>query len=67
VDDIDLIIATVLDTSEDILQQIEAKQETMYDQIEVELKGVQQDLYSIRVVPTAPLSSVGIEVGDEPT
>jgi hypothetical protein len=42
VDDIDLIIAAVSDTSEDILQQSEAKQETMFDKIEAELKGVQQ-------------------------
>jgi hypothetical protein len=40
VDDIDLIIAAVSDTSEDILQQSEAKQETMFDRIEVNLKGV---------------------------
>jgi hypothetical protein len=40
-DDIDLIIVIVSDTSEDILQCNEAKQETMYDRIEVELKGVQ--------------------------
>jgi hypothetical protein len=66
VDDIDLIIAVVADTLEDILQCNEAKQETMYDRIEVELKGVQQALYSSRAVSTAPSSSEGIEVGDEP-
>jgi hypothetical protein len=41
VDDIDLIIVAVSDTSEEILQQSEAKQETMFDRIEVKLKGVQ--------------------------
>lgn len=66
VDDIDLIISVVSDTSEDILQRSKAKHETMYDSIEVELKGVQHDLYSSRAVSTAPLSSGGIEVGDEP-
>lgn len=40
VDDIDLIITAVADASEDILQRNEAKQETMYDRIEVELKDV---------------------------
>jgi chromosome segregation ATPase len=39
----------------------------MYDRIEVELKGVQQALYSSCTVSTASLSSEGIEVGDEPT
>jgi hypothetical protein len=38
----------------------------MYDRIVVELKGVQQALYSNRTVSTAPLSSEGIELGDEP-
>jgi hypothetical protein len=38
----------------------------MYDRIEAELKGVQQALYSSHTVSTAPLSSGGIEVGDEP-
>jgi uncharacterized protein YbbK (DUF523 family) len=66
VDDIDLIIAVVADTSEDILQWNEAKKETMYDRIEAELKGVQQALYSSHAVSTMPSSSEGIEVGDEP-
>jgi hypothetical protein len=41
VDEINLIIAVISNVSEDILQQNEAKHETMYDRIEVELKGVQ--------------------------
>jgi hypothetical protein len=45
VDDIDLIIVAVSYTSEDILQGNEEKQETMYDRIEAELKGVQRALY----------------------
>jgi hypothetical protein len=40
VDDIDFIVAVVSDTSEDILQRNEAKQETMYARIEAKLKGV---------------------------
>jgi hypothetical protein len=55
VDDIDLIIATVSDTSKDILQRNEEKQETMYDRIEAELKGVQQALYSSRNVYCATI------------
>jgi ketol-acid reductoisomerase len=67
VDDIDLIITAVVDTSEDILKQNEAKKETMYDRIEAEMKGVQQSLYSSRIVSTVPSSSEGAEFGDEPT
>jgi hypothetical protein len=50
----DFIIVVVSDTSEDILQRNEAKQETMYERIEAELKGVQQALHSSRAVSTAP-------------
>jgi hypothetical protein len=39
----------------------------MYDRIEAELKGVQQAIYSSRAVSTAPSSSEGVELGDEPT
>jgi hypothetical protein len=38
----------------------------MYDHIEEELKGIQLALHSSRAVPTAPLSTGNIEVGDEP-
>jgi preprotein translocase subunit SecB len=55
--DIDLIIAAISDTSEDILQCNEAKQETMYEIIEAELQGVQQALHSSRTVSTALLPS----------
>jgi hypothetical protein len=67
VDDVDLIIAVVEDASEDILQQHEAKKEMMYERIEAEMKGIQQAIYSSRAVSTAPLSSEGAELGDEPT
>jgi hypothetical protein len=60
-DDIDFIIIAISDTSEDILQCNEAKQETMYERIEAELKGVQEALYSNRAVPTVPPSSEGTE------
>jgi hypothetical protein len=66
VDDIDLIIVVVLDTSEDILQHNEEKQETMYESIEEDLRGVQQALHSSRAVSTATPPSEGIELGDEP-
>jgi hypothetical protein len=40
-DDFDFIIAAVSDTSQDIMQNIEAKQATLYDSIETKLRGVQ--------------------------
>jgi hypothetical protein len=67
VDDIDLIIVVVSDTSEDILQCNEEKQETMYERIEAELRGVQQALHSSRAVSTVPPPSEETELGDEPT
>ena len=66
VDDINLIIATVSDTSEDILQWNKDKHETIFDRIEAELKGVLQSLYLSRAVSTTSPSSEGIEVGYEP-
>jgi hypothetical protein len=57
VDDVDLIIAAMEDASEDILQRHGAKQETLYERIEKELKDIQQAIHSSRAVPTAPSSS----------
>jgi hypothetical protein len=65
-DDIDLIIVVVSDTSKYILQRNKAKQETMYGRIEAELKGVQQALYSSPTVSIAPLSLEGTELAYEP-
>jgi hypothetical protein len=48
------------------MQNTKAKQETMYDRIEIELRGVHQALQSSRVVSTTPLPSEGLELGDEP-
>jgi hypothetical protein len=48
------------------LQRNEEKQEAMYDRIEVELRGVQQALYSSRTVSTTPPPSEEPELGDEP-
>jgi hypothetical protein len=56
-DDIDFIIIAISDTLEDILQCNEAKQETIYERIEVEVKWVQQALYSSHAVSISPLSS----------
>jgi hypothetical protein len=66
VDENDIIIVMVSDTLEDILQPNEEKQDTMYDRVEAELKGVQQALYSSCAVSIVPLPSEGIELGDEP-
>jgi phosphoribosylanthranilate isomerase len=67
IDDFDFIIAAVNDASQEILQKHEAKQEEMYDRVEVELRGVQQALQSSRAVSTVPLPSEEPELGDEPT
>jgi hypothetical protein len=39
----------------------------MYEIIEAELKGVHQALYSSHAVSIVPLSSIGINLGDEPS
>jgi hypothetical protein len=66
VDDFDFIIAAISDASEYILQRNEAKQETMYERIEADLKGVQKSLHSICAMSIAPPSPEGTELGDEP-
>jgi hypothetical protein len=67
VDNVDLIIIVVEDASKDILNRHEAKQETMYERIEKELKNIQQAIHSSCTVPTAPPSSKIAKLGDEPT
>ena len=52
--DFNFIITAVSNASKDILQRNEEKQETMYEIIEAEMRGVQQSLHSSRVVSTAP-------------
>jgi hypothetical protein len=54
VDDIQLIITVVEDASEDMIQRHEVKQETLYDIIEKELKGIQQVIQSSRAISIAP-------------
>jgi hypothetical protein len=66
-DDVDIIIAIVEDTLEDILQRHEAKKETLYDRIDKELKEIKQAIHLSRVVPTMPSSAEIAELGDEPT
>jgi len=67
VDDIDLIITIVEEYLEDILQKHGAKQESMYDRIEKELRDIQQAIHSSRAVPIVPSSAENVELGDEPT
>jgi phosphoribosylanthranilate isomerase len=66
-DNVSLIIAVVEDASEDKLQIHGAKQETLYERIEKELKDIQQAIHSSRAVPIAPSLSKITELGDEPT
>jgi hypothetical protein len=65
-DDFDFIVAALNDASLEIAEKQEAKQEEMYNRIEVELQGVQQALQSSRAVSTAPLPLGTPELGDEP-
>jgi hypothetical protein len=65
-DDKYFIIVIVSDTLEDILQCNEAKQETMYERIEAEFKGVQQSLHSNCAMFTAPSSLEGTKLVDKP-
>jgi uncharacterized sporulation protein YeaH/YhbH (DUF444 family) len=56
-DDFNFIIAALNDVALEIVETQEAKQEEMYNHIEIELQGVQQALQSSRTVSTAPLIS----------
>jgi hypothetical protein len=67
VDDIELIITTIEDALEDLLQRHGEKHESMYDRIDKDLKDIQQDIHSSHTVSTVPLSIENIELGDEPT
>jgi hypothetical protein len=66
VDDFDFIIIAIANASQEFLKKHEAKQEEMYDIIEVELKGVQQALQSSRALSTTAPPSEELELGDEP-
>jgi hypothetical protein len=65
-DDFDFIITAVSDTSQDIMQNTEAKHEAIYDRIETELRGVQHVVQSSHAVSTTPPPSEEPELGDEP-
>jgi len=66
-DDIDLIITTIEDASEDIWQRHGEKKELMHDIIEKEIKDIQQAIQSSCAVSTVPSSVKNIELGDEST
>jgi hypothetical protein len=53
------------DASKDMFQRYEEKQVELYENIERELKEVQQVVHLVRAVPTAPSLSQTTE--DEPT
>jgi hypothetical protein len=65
-DDFDFIVVALNDASLEIPKKQEAKKEEMYNQIEVELQGVQQALQSSRTLSTMPLPLETPELGDEP-
>jgi hypothetical protein len=65
-DDFDFIIAVVSDASQDIMQNTEAKQATMYEKIETELRGVQHRPFTPAAQYPLPPPSEEPELGDEP-
>jgi hypothetical protein len=65
VDDVDFIIAAMEDASDDILQRHEAKQKTLFEIIEKNLRDIQQAIYSSHAIPSVPPSSKIVELGDE--
>jgi hypothetical protein len=65
-DDFNFIVAALNDASLEIIEKQEARQEEMYNRIDIELQGVQQALQSNHTVSTAPLSVGTPELGDEP-
>jgi hypothetical protein len=64
-DDFNFLLVTLNEAIEEITEKQEAKQQTMYDIIEVELQGVQQALQYNRAVSTAPMPEGTPEAGDE--
>jgi hypothetical protein len=54
-DDFIFLLVTLNEAIEEIKEKKEAKKQTMYEKIEVELQGVQQALQSNRAVSTAPM------------
>jgi hypothetical protein len=65
-DDFSFLIAAMNEAIEEITEKKEAKQETMYNRIEIELQGVQQALQSSHTVSSVPLPEGTTEEGNEP-
>jgi hypothetical protein len=65
-DDFIFLIAAMNESIEEIIEKQEAKQETMYNKIEIELQGVQQALQSSHTVSSIPLPKGTTEEGNEP-
>jgi hypothetical protein len=65
-DDFNFIIVAMNDASQEILEKQDAKQEQMYNHINIELQGVQKALQSSHIASIAPLTVGTVELGDEP-
>jgi hypothetical protein len=63
--DFSFLLATLNEAIEEITEKKKAKQQTMYNKIEVELQGVQRALQSNCVVSTVPMPEGTPEAGDE--
>jgi hypothetical protein len=66
-DDFYLLVVALNDTSLEIAERQEAKQEEVFNQIKGELQELQHALQSNRTVSTLPLTIGTEEPGDEPT
>jgi hypothetical protein len=65
-DDFSFLIASMNEAIEEITEKQGAKQETLYNRIEIELQGVQQALQSSCISSTVILPEGTTEEGDEP-
>jgi hypothetical protein len=65
-DDFSFLITAMNETIEEITEKKEAKKEIMYNRIEIELQGVQQDLQSSHAVSSASLPEGTTKEGNEP-
>jgi hypothetical protein len=64
-DDFSFLLVTLNKSIEEITEKKEAKKQTMYEIIEVELQGVQRALQSNHTVSTGPMPEGTLEAGDE--
>ena len=65
VDDFSFLLVTLNEAIEEIIEKQEAKQQMMYNRIEVDLQGVQRALQSNHAVSTTPMPEGTPKAGGE--